>query len=68
MSTEQRENLDAVLRQSAFPADSDVDEQRRLLRVAIGAGVMGSCSFCGLCSCLEAEARYALALIAAAEA
>ena len=32
MSTEQRETLDAILRQSAFPADSDVDEQRRLLR------------------------------------
>jgi len=32
VSTEQRETLDAILRQSAFPADSDVDEQRRLLR------------------------------------
>ena len=32
MSTEQRENLEAVLRQSAFPAGSDVSEQRRLLR------------------------------------
>jgi epsilon-lactone hydrolase len=32
VSTEQRENLDAILRQSAFPADSDVSEQRRLLR------------------------------------
>ena len=32
MSTEQRENLDAILRQSAFPADSDVGELRRLLR------------------------------------
>src|SRR3982074_1564410 len=32
VSTEQRENLDAVLRQSAFPAGSDVNEQRRLLR------------------------------------
>jgi acetyl esterase/lipase len=31
VSTEQRENLDAVLRQSAFPFDSDVSEQRRLL-------------------------------------
>ncbi len=31
MSTEQRENLDAILRQSAFPVDSDVSEQRRLL-------------------------------------
>ncbi len=32
VSTEQRENLDAVLRQSAFPAGSGVSEQRRLLR------------------------------------
>ncbi|MCU1614101.1 MAG: alpha/beta hydrolase, partial [Frankiales bacterium] len=32
MSTEQRETLDAILRQSAFPADSDVSEQRRMLR------------------------------------
>ncbi len=32
MSTEQRENLDAILRQSAFPVDSDVNKQRRLLR------------------------------------
>ena len=32
MSTEQRENLEAVLRQSAFPVGSDVSEQRRLLR------------------------------------
>jgi len=32
VSTEQRENLDAILRQSAFPADMDVREQRRLLR------------------------------------
>ena len=32
MSTEQGENLDAVLRQSAFPAGIDVNEQRRLLR------------------------------------
>ncbi len=31
MSTEQRENLDAILRQSAFPAGIDVSEQRRLL-------------------------------------
>ena len=37
MSTEQRENLDAVLRQSAFPIGSDVNEQRRLLREAISA-------------------------------
>jgi monoterpene epsilon-lactone hydrolase len=32
LSTEQRENLETILRQSAFPVDSDVDEQRRLLR------------------------------------
>ncbi len=32
MSTEQKENLDAILRQSAFPADLDVSELRRLLR------------------------------------
>jgi epsilon-lactone hydrolase len=32
VSTEQRENLDAILRQSAFPADIDVSELRRLLR------------------------------------
>ena len=37
MSAEQRENLDAILRQSAFPADSDVDEQRRLLRELLSA-------------------------------
>ena len=32
MSTEQRENLEAILRQSAFPVDIDINEQRRLLR------------------------------------
>jgi monoterpene epsilon-lactone hydrolase len=32
VSTEQRENLDAILRQNALPADSDVNELRRLLR------------------------------------
>jgi acetyl esterase/lipase len=37
VSTEQRENLDAVLRQSAFPADSDVNEQRRALRELLSA-------------------------------
>ena len=37
MSTEQRETLDAILRQSAFPADSDVNEQRRLLRQLLSA-------------------------------
>jgi hypothetical protein len=29
VSTKQRENLEAVLRQSAFPVGSDVSEQRR---------------------------------------
>src|ERR1700754_3889609 len=37
MSTEQQEILDAILRQSAFPADSTVDEPRRLFREAISA-------------------------------
>ena len=37
MSTEQRETLDAILRQSAFPADADVTEQRRLLRELLSA-------------------------------
>src|SRR4030081_1469188 len=37
VSTEQRENLDAILRQSAFPAGSDVNEQRRLLREFLSA-------------------------------
>ena len=37
VSTEQRENLEAILRQSAFPADSDVNEQRRQLRELISA-------------------------------
>jgi acetyl esterase/lipase len=32
VSTEQQEGLDAILRQSAFPVGSDVNEQRRLLR------------------------------------
>jgi len=32
VGTEQRENLDAILRQSAFPAGADVSGQRRLLR------------------------------------
>src|SRR5260370_23286127 len=31
VSTEQKENLDAILRQSAFPADMGVSELRRLL-------------------------------------
>src|ERR1700716_4559690 len=37
MSSEQREMIDAILRQSAFPVGSDVNEQRRLLREAISA-------------------------------
>jgi epsilon-lactone hydrolase len=37
VSTEQRENLDAILRQSAFPAGSDVNEQRRALRELLSA-------------------------------
>ena len=37
MSTEQRENLDAILRQSAFAAVSDVNEQRRQLRELLSA-------------------------------
>ena len=37
MSTEQQENLDAILRQSAFPVGSDLDEQRRLLRELLSA-------------------------------
>jgi monoterpene epsilon-lactone hydrolase len=37
VSTEQRENLDAILRQSAFPVGTDVNEQRRLLRELLSA-------------------------------
>ena len=37
MSTEQRENLEAVLRQSAFPDGSDVNEQRQMLRELLSA-------------------------------
>src|SRR5205809_4378559 len=37
VSTEQQENLEAILRQSAFPAGSDVNEQRRLLRELLSA-------------------------------
>ena len=37
MSTEQRQTLDAILRKSAFPVDSDVNEQRRLLRELLSA-------------------------------
>src|SRR6478672_6867009 len=37
MSTEQRETLDAILRQSAFPVGSSVDEQRRILHELVSA-------------------------------
>jgi epsilon-lactone hydrolase len=37
VSTEQRETLDAILRQSAFPVGSSVDEQRRQLRELVSA-------------------------------
>jgi len=37
VSTEQRETLDTILREGAFPADSDVAEQRRLLRELLSA-------------------------------
>ena len=37
MSAEQRENLDGILRQSAFPVDSDVTELRRQLRDLLSA-------------------------------
>jgi acetyl esterase/lipase len=37
VSTEQRETLDAILRQSAFPVGSDVSDQRRLLRELLSA-------------------------------
>jgi hypothetical protein len=37
VSTEQQQSLDAILRQSAFPADIGISEQRRLLRELISA-------------------------------
>ena len=37
MSSDQREIIDAILRQSAFPVGSDVNEQRRLFREAASA-------------------------------
>jgi acetyl esterase/lipase len=37
MSTEQQATVDAILRRSAFPVGSDVNEQRRLLREAVSA-------------------------------
>jgi epsilon-lactone hydrolase len=37
VSTAQQESLDAILRQSAFPVDSDVNEQRQQLRALLSA-------------------------------
>ena len=37
MSTEQRETLDAILRQGAFPVGGDVNDQRRALRELLSA-------------------------------
>jgi monoterpene epsilon-lactone hydrolase len=37
VSREQRENLEAILRQSSFPAGLGVDEQRRLLKELLSA-------------------------------
>jgi monoterpene epsilon-lactone hydrolase len=37
VSIQQRETLDAILRQGGFPADADVFEQRRLLRELLSA-------------------------------
>ena len=37
VSAEQRENLEAILRQSAFPADIDLNEQRQQLRALLSA-------------------------------
>jgi acetyl esterase/lipase len=37
VSTEQRENLESILRQSAFPADIDLNEQRRQLSELVSA-------------------------------
>jgi len=37
VSTEQRENLEAILRRSAFPAVADVNEQRRQLKALLSA-------------------------------
>ncbi len=45
MSTEQRENLDAILRQTAFPPDSEVDQQRRLLKELLSAQPLPGASF-----------------------
>jgi epsilon-lactone hydrolase len=37
VSTAQKENLDAILRQGAFPASADVNEQRRQLKALLSA-------------------------------
>src|SRR5947209_889991 len=37
VSIQQRQTLDAILRQAAFPAGADVIEQRRLLRALLSA-------------------------------
>jgi len=37
MSTQQRETLDAILRQASFPPDATVDDQRRALREVLSA-------------------------------
>jgi epsilon-lactone hydrolase len=37
LSTEQRENLDAIPRHTVFPVGSEVNEQRRLLRELLSA-------------------------------
>jgi acetyl esterase/lipase len=37
VSTEQAENLEAILRRSAFPADIDLNEQRRQIRELVSA-------------------------------
>jgi monoterpene epsilon-lactone hydrolase len=37
VSTEQAENLEAILRQSAFPPDTDINEQRQQLKALISA-------------------------------
>jgi hypothetical protein len=43
VSTEQRENREAILGRSALPADSDVSEQRRLLRELASAQPLPAC-------------------------
>jgi hypothetical protein len=43
VSAGQRENLDAIPGQLAFPAGSDVSEQRRLLREPVPAQPLPGC-------------------------